>query len=157
LLGLYLSALVLYPRVTVEVTSPEVPGSVLTSEFTIQNTGFITLEDLQAGLNLCRININSLPTNFGCDYANQPTMIWTPWRRSFLLRDERFTINLADAIHTSPSSVKYADIGILVEYKPWFMPFRMSRIYRFQTRYGSDDILRWYSMPLAEQPARFTQ
>jgi hypothetical protein len=64
--------------------------------------------------------------------------------------DEKFTINLYGAIVVGdmrPAGTG-ADIAIVVDYQPWFIPIRRRQIFRFVTQHFADGSFRWSSYPM---------
>ena len=59
---------------------------------------------------------------------------------------------LADLPALNVHHVTFADIAIVVIYKPWFMPFHREKVFRFVSHVQTDAHLHWYSQTL-DHPA----
>jgi hypothetical protein len=63
--------------------------------------------------------------------------------------DERYDIRLNDAIRNAPPiKISYADISIIITYKPWFILIRREKEFRFTTITKGDGKLSWFSRPV---------
>jgi hypothetical protein len=69
------------------------------------------------------------------------------WRAAYLSMDERFSIRLGDGLPVG-GRVMYAEISIVIEYQPWFIPIRRAKEFRFRTTAGADGVNRWLSIPM---------
>jgi hypothetical protein len=117
--------------------------------FTVTNTGFITLSDVnvsfglgQMGFGGVRLRQNVVP-NFTSLQALSES------RGHSLSRDEAYTITLGDFVNGGePEPLTGADIAIVVQYKPWILPWKCEEVRRFVTKKQTDGKLYWYHYPL---------
>jgi hypothetical protein len=74
------------------------------------------------------------------------------WRGHVLASDQSFTIALDDFIRfVASEKLGGADISIVVEYQPGFIPLRQEKEFRFATAPRVDGKLDWVSRPVEEQ------
>ncbi len=148
LLGGVVSALTLLPRVSVTPSDPVDPTNTFSASFTISNNNFIPLRHVDAGIGIWQM--------LGKDVQPQEVQKIVPfedvmpferaeWRNHNLDMDERFTITPNELF---TGHVTLADIGIIVTYQPWILPWSRKRIFRFKTVRQSDGTLHWYSEPM---------
>lgn len=136
---------VLLPRLTVSAPSAPLKGFDRASvSFDVANNGVIPLNDIAIGI------------GFGIAASgSNAKMIGTPdfksvvqpisWQDQHLGSDDRFTIVLSDVIS---GGIVSADLTILVKYRPWILPVRLKRQYRFATYEQIDGENHWRSLPL---------
>ena len=157
--GILALFLTIYPRVTVVDGAPINTDNALTSQFFVTNNSILPLHNLAVGIGLCRIivsmanggtvNIAAENKEDACRTYDRVSLTAAAWRRKRFRVDERFAVSPADMLPgVDRDRVFYADIGIQVSYRWWFIPWRFSRIFRFQTRIGPDDKPHWYPVPL---------
>lgn len=152
LIGGYVAVLTLLPRVTIKsasdldpaTTSPIIP-------FTIGNTGFIALYDVQPMVGICSIDVAGarVPVRFAGPNCNGPlrARISPPnWKASRLEVDEKYQIRLDDAF--KGVTITNAEISIVVEFQIWFYPQRIRKEFRFSTRKEANGKLTWMPRPL---------
>jgi hypothetical protein len=85
--------------------------------------------------------------DFNPDFSSRLTR--SGWKRPVLRMDERFTVTTADLImFLPPDQLRFADIAIAVSYRPWLLPFRREKIFRFVAHRQSMGQIYWYSEPL---------
>jgi hypothetical protein len=75
------------------------------------------------------------------------------WGIHNLGMDEKYTvvpeiIKIISPIDGKPNWVSGADIAILVDYQPWFLPIKRRSAFRFVTHKNDDGTFLWYSHPL---------
>jgi len=147
LLSITASLIVFLPRVVVNPPSVPVDSSnVLSVSFDVVNAGFIPLEDVQASVGLGQVSRtvplerNLIPT-FDSRIARMGTRI------NRLGQDERFTLVGSDYF----GMIRYADIAIVVTYRPWFIPFSRTKTFRFFTSPRVNGQSYWQSWPLGER------
>lgn len=150
-----MAALALLPRVV--VSSPSVPfdpNNVFSISFDISNVNFIPLHDVAVAVGLGQTgNKASKPDpNLIPSFKSQISRF--EWLHHDLGMDERFTINLTEFIR---GEAAYADIAIVVSYKPWLLPVRRQKLFRFVTYKETNGESRWRSWPTGERPPRFDE
>jgi hypothetical protein len=147
----FLSALVTFlPRLTVEPAGQIDPSSPYPISFTIANIGIVPLSEVQPALGVCDI-IYGEPKNLPERCVKIGTfLMFDPWAVKVLAADERYTIQLDEALNIK-AKFGAADIAIKIGYYPWKLtswPFRITREFRFQTRLGDEGKLSWKARPL---------
>ena len=139
----------LWPRPQVMKGDLIDPSNPFSASFTIINSSVIPLRDVTVAVGVGQI----VPATKEMDRTFVPTfeseIVRSGWDRHSLGIDEKFTIALEDAFRPSPDArFSGADIAIIVNYKPWFLPLAGKKIFRFVTRRESDGHLYWFSVPL---------
>jgi hypothetical protein len=148
------AAAILYPRLTVEPTRMEIdryhPSE---SSFQIRNIGYIPLHNVRPMIGLCALIYGvpkqQIPT---CDGQLQTKLALTGWHTNILAIDEPQTIEIADLFNftglSDQTKLYDADISIIVDFEPWFIPFTIEREFRFYTEIESMDKMIWRSRPV---------
>jgi hypothetical protein len=159
LLTLVIGFLSFFPRVTIVSSGPPMdpqdPYSVL---FNITNTTpmLITLNDVNVGVLVGQIVIGP-PTPFKPRKSlpdRSYNMTSVDWEGHKLRVDETYTITLDHLFAlgkeplSKPTTLTGADIGIVVEYRPWILPWHFRKIQRFVTDRHSDGKLYWNPISL---------
>jgi hypothetical protein len=149
LVGGFAAILTFLPRISISPSDPPDLQDIFSASFTITNTNFIPLRDVSASVAAGNILLGDSPPNVKTRSNEFNLRLQIPdWTNHNLDIDEKFAITPQDVINfpKSPSSI-YADIGIVVTYKPWFLPFHREKIFRFVT-HRQNDHLYWYSAPV---------
>src|ERR1039458_1485171 len=150
LLGGLVAIVTFVPRPTIEPNGVADPLDPLSTSFTIVNNSFFPLEDLgvsfgtnQLAMEPAQIDPNmKFTVPFGLQFTTDK------WQHHRLLMDERYTIGLGEIIQVKPPArLAGGDIGIIISYKPWFMPCTREKRYRFISHKENDGQIRWYSHP----------
>jgi hypothetical protein len=152
-LGVLVGVLSLIPRLSVTPSDPTLSTNPFSSSFTITNTGYVPLRDV--GVTMFPFEINSGTTTL-FDEKNRPPLKYQdleglttqPWEHHELPLDERFTITLGQLINSGDDSLKGADIALVVHFKPWFIPWKSQRQFRFVTRRQQNGAFLWFSQPM---------
>jgi hypothetical protein len=153
--GVVLGALILFPRVLVSSPSgPMESGNVFDASLDVSNSGFIPLTDAGACLIVGQIfgpNVtgrSKLKPRFTyySDPERQSRLCRDIWQHHNLGMDDRFTIKLTDIA----SPVSEADIAVVVNYQPWFIPWRRERLFRFIAATDRSRKTGWRAWPFVE-------
>jgi len=146
LVGGIAAALVFLPRISVVPSDPVDAANPFSASFTIANNNFIPLRQVVASLGVGQIagEPRELDPNFHPSFESRLTM--PAWGNHALDMDERFTITLSDMFNWP--HVNAADIAIVVSYKPWILPLRREKVFRFITKRQTNRRLYWYSLPV---------
>jgi hypothetical protein len=154
IVGLIISVLIFWPRVTLEYGEPVDPENSLSATFTVVNSTFIVpLQDVAVKMGVCQIMFGSNPLNLRGRCNNSDPITWSKpeWYHHRLTADERYGISFGDLINPGPGAkLSGADVSVVVTYQWWFIPIKCRKVYRFVTRVQSDGKLHWYSQPLDE-------
>lgn len=147
-----IALLALLPRPLVTPSDPVDPNNVFSAAFTIANTNFVPLDDVNVLLGVGEI----VPS--GASPALRPTPGFIPdftsrlafgaWQHHVLEMDDRYTVSLADSFDFGKTGPRWADIAIIVSYKPWILPFHREKAFRFITRKQTNGQLYWFRCPL---------
>ncbi len=71
------------------------------------------------------------------------------WQNHDLGIDDKFTVTPDQVFHTVIGfGPKMADIAIVVEYRPAYLPWKLEKMFRFKTYRQTNGNLYWYSAPL---------
>ncbi len=146
---------VVVPRVAVSPPSAPVdPSNILSASFDIVNTGFLPLKDvgisvyvlsLSAPGTLRPLTIEGTQNSDGGQ--NFLHFVNPTWQHHELGLDERLTINPESQIR---GSVTTADMALGVSYKPWLIPIRLEKRFRFVAMKDGVGSIYWRSWPLNE-------
>jgi hypothetical protein len=139
------------PRVTVDPSGPYDPANPSPITFTIANINIVPLQDVQPTIGLCYIVIRdstgSKPPE--CNGPSLSRLAFTPWRIKWLDVDEKYQIAIEEAIKIHDrEQIEVANITIAIVYRPWYMPFRLTKEFRFITKPRSDGKIYWIPTPL---------
>jgi hypothetical protein len=146
LLGGVVAVLTLLPRISVTAGDPIDPNDTLSAPFTISNNNFIQLREVSAILWINEIQPLGVPLdkNIPAD-APGGGLFLDDWGGHTLNMDDKYTISPSDAIHAI--TPREAAISIGVSYRPWILPWRLGRRFRFQTHRMPNGVLTWYQLP----------
>jgi hypothetical protein len=142
---------VFWPRLTVDPEGEIDLKAGRAMVFKVQNTGFLTLHDVQPLLGLCQINIGSRPDpSHICPGPLGSRMIPTYMRIGTLSMDEKSSFRLDDLFNGKPPDDDFAaDISAIIEYRPAVVGWMICALlpcqkeFRFQTRKELDGKLSW--------------
>ena len=152
LLSLFAALVTFLPRVSMEPGDRVDPSDPLSETFTVTNSGIGSLYDVTAGICIGQIIMNPISFNPQQTFTLPCSEILRPeWKNHTLRMDERFTVTLQGIIEPGPGSgatISGADIAVLVQYHPWFMPFHREKAFRFITHSLPNKDVYWSSMPL---------
>jgi hypothetical protein len=152
LLGTFLAIVTFLPRPVVSVGDPVDPNNPFSVTFTTTNTTMIPLHHVNIYYALGEVDVSPLPFT----PVSQPNfeeygvkIIKPEWKDHTLGMDERFTITLTDAFLCCKPGlpVQGAELGIIVEYNPWVLPWKREKTFAFVTHRQSNGELYWYSVP----------
>ena len=154
--GVLAALLSLLPRVSVTPIDPSDPARPFESSFTVTNTGFIPLRDAGVELAPYEIDGGAIPFDehhrpqIDPSYKGRIIMPALGWDHHDLGIDEKFTISLGHPfLGLAPgATLGGADIGIVVHYRPWLIPYEQTRIFRFVTHRYPNGTISWFSHPL---------
>ena len=144
-----LSVIGLWPRLTVDPGGQIDPITLSPIQFTITNTGFLSLSNVRPMLGICQLGFGRpLDSSFRCESPIPSKLVPRAWFARTLARDERHTIRLDDLFNVNPSlPFTGADISIAFSLDLWFIP-RPTKEFRFVTRLERDGKFSWIQRPL---------
>jgi hypothetical protein len=157
LLGILVALLSFVPRVTIVSTGSVDAENPFSVGFTITNTSPmpVPLNDVNVRVSIGQSLTEPLPFKPPRKFTSADTAFtFQDWVGHKLQIDESFTITLVHLIALGkvppyvPARLSGADVALIVEYRPWILPWHVRRIQRFVTARQSDGKLYWYSIPL---------
>ena len=162
IISLIVGCLALAPRLSVEASNSIDPAQPFPIKFTITNTGYVTLRNVQPSVGLCKylyskavgdepITVRSKASTCGGETLAHLTLSDDFARQ--LVPGEPLQIRVDDTFRTyfGPGQIFVsADISILVEYRVWFIPWTKHDERRFVTRKEADGRLSWVPVPLGK-------
>jgi hypothetical protein len=137
IVGLVVALLAFLPRVTVTPSDPVNSSNPFSAAFTIQDTGVVTLNDVSTYVGLGQIltngaKVDQIVPTFGSRLTMTPA-----WQNHTLPMDATLTITPMDVFVRIPAfpvrQTTFADIAVVIKYKPWIMPFHREKVFRFVT------------------------
>ena len=115
------------------------------AQFDVSNARMLPLKDVSVSVGLGqvttggRVGIHGSP-NFG-------SRLVTPyWQHHSLSTDERFTVSLSGMFRGATQ----ADFEIVVDYRPWLLPLKCEKIFRFVTDSQGGGRVIWKAWPAGE-------
>ena len=134
---------------------PVESGDPFSASFTITSSNVFPLRDVGAAVAVIEVAASPVPFN----EENRPDILnidslscftEKDWNHHDLSADERYTITPYTTIAPANQFVVLAgaDIAIVVDYKPWFIPIKRREVFRFVTHRFANGSYRWYSYPL---------
>jgi hypothetical protein len=155
IVGFFAAVITFLPRVSVIPGDPVETGDPFSASFTITPSNVFPLRNVGAMVSM--IEFEARPRPFNEEKRPQITDIdklggftRNEWNNHDLSMDEKFTISpYTTFVPANQFAVAAgADIAIVVEYQPWFIPIRRRQAFRFVTHRFADGSYRWYSYPL---------
>jgi hypothetical protein len=170
LVGGAAAVITFWPRMTVTPSGLFDESNAYSETFTIANTGFLALEDVQIGVGICTIDTAKhdffvSPNN--CDQTGPHMLIGGPsWETPELRRDEPFSIVLSDGLNVATdkwraahpnviagfqmmSELTAANVIVAVTFKPWPLSWQITNRYRFVAEQQSNGKMMWRAVPLS--------
>lgn len=143
-----------YPKI--EVSSfppPSDPSKILLTPFVITNKGLIPVYDIDVLMALKEIKLNHKKVKIVADKEFKALFLKSNSTLPNLKNGEEFTVSNPFIYQLPPDVInegaEYADIAIVVRFKPVQLPFKMERIFRFKTSINPDGKLTWYKQPMS--------
>jgi hypothetical protein len=145
------AALMYLPGVTVDPAGPLDPSNPYPISFAISDANVIPLDNVNVYLVICYAVAAPAPSSPPCQLPYKTRKFKAGWRGRSLPADQPLTIALDDFLRFAPpAKLGGADISIIVEYQPWFVPLRQEKEFRFATALGTNGKLYWVSRPADE-------
>lgn len=143
------------PRVSVTPGDPVLHGDPFSASFTIKASNIFPLYHVRALI--ASIDIVAEPLSFDENSRGQITNVdhlscitEKDWNHHTLSGDEKYSITPYSLYVPSNqfAVLAGADIAIVVDYQPWFIPIRRRQVFRFVTHHFPNGEYRWFSYPL---------
>ena len=151
-LGFAATVVTFLPRPVIEQRGgDDSVGEISTVSFTVRNGGYLWLRNARVMLGLCYIKTTRGPTFEGASCANG-------FATKITLGNLRADLGMDDPAQplTMPDYFRFpiesADIGILVSYNPWFLPWQRTKPYRYRARTMDDGKVHWEPIPVETNP-----
>jgi hypothetical protein len=161
ILGVASAVVVFLPSVSVSYGDLTDPVDLLSAPITVKNDGIVRLKDVGIGLGLCGIDFGKNADKRGeqtkeaCKSNGKLNSILklTAWQHHTLVSGENYSISLHDLFKTNKdTNAQYADISIVVDYRPWYWPFGMKpKQVRIVGQKDADDHFAWRFRPLDDE------
>ena len=105
------------------------PTNSLSTQFTLRNGNIVPLENVAV-----RVNFNEFALVHGATLSNV-SMTFPNWRTEYLGVDEGLTVDFTNTVGCGGECpITTADISIIVDYAPWFLPLQRTKTFRFIAR-----------------------
>jgi hypothetical protein len=142
-LAFLVTVVTLYPRVTITVAGPSDDKAPLSALFTVSNDGYLPATKVSAMCTSARLSVGRPLAEDGQQMALGPG-----WNVSELSPGEKMGIPLSNCFIVPTESLTDASIGLLVTYRPYFLPFwERHTTSVFQVRNIGAGHFYWYSSP----------
>jgi hypothetical protein len=146
--ALLLTALHFWPQLSIEPTAAAEPPNPLSGYFKITNEQVYSLTDvgIEVSPRCARIGRG----DYTAPMANcLPSMLDSKqlWRNHTLEPHEPYEITPGDLIAVTPGALLYAQISFFVSFKPWRIPYHLTKELRFESRRRSDGKIEWLHIP----------
>jgi hypothetical protein len=155
LIGGFAAVVMFLPRVLVSSPSALVdPNNMMSSSFEISNTGYVPLEEVSVKLAAAYMGGTAIR-------GAMPEALKSDGSPNFgiligLRNSEHHYLDLDDHFTVNPESnligVKTADVVFIVSYRPWIIPIRKEKLFRFIAKKDARGNTYWRSWP-AKEPA----
>jgi len=147
-LALVYTVLRFWPILSIEPTAAAEPSNPLSGYFKITNEQVYSLTDvgIEVSLRCARIGRG----DYTAPMSNcQPSMSTSKqlWKNHTLEPHEPYEITPGDLIFVTPNSLLYAQISFFVSYRPWKIPYHLTKELRFESRRRADGKIEWLHIP----------
>jgi len=143
-----------YPKIEVSSSPPPSdPSKILLTPFVVTNKGLIPVYDLDVLMALKEIKLSHKKLKIVADKEFTAMFLKSNSTLPNLKNGEEFTVSNPFIYQLPPDVInegaEYADIAIVVRFKPVQLPFTMERIFRFKTSTNADGKLTWYKQRMS--------
>jgi hypothetical protein len=152
LLGLFLAVVAFYPRPIVSAADPVDPNNPFSASFTITNSTMIPLHHVNIYFALKELAAGKpfTPVERPNFEAGAARLLKPEWKDHSPGMDERYTITPGDLVACCKPGwppIIGAEVGIIVEYNTWILPWKRVKAFAFVTHKQTNGQLYWYSIP----------
>jgi hypothetical protein len=147
-------AVVFLPRPTVTQGDPVDSANAFSAPFTVTNTSVIPLEHVDIGLVIGQFTTApaKIDPSWKVDWTNpdkRTTFFKPEWKNRYLGMDDKFTVTPDDVFRINGEArLGGGEIAIVVQYEPWFIPWKREKVSRFNAHQQSNGLWYWYAAPL---------
>lgn len=152
ILGGAVALLAFLPRPLVTLSDPVIPGDPWSANVVVSNNNFIPLTDSTLEFGMGQITTVGRTPSPSFIPSFKSRILIGSWQHHTIEMDERYSVPLADSPFRFTYPTNFADIALIVSYRPWILPFRREKVFRFVTHKAENGNLYWYSLPLHEVP-----
>ena len=147
-LGLLYTGLRFWPELSIEPTAAAEPSNPISGYFKITNEQVYSLTDvgIEVSLRCARIGRgdNTAPMDKCLPSMRTSKQLWS---NHTLEPHEPYEITPGDLISVTPGGLLYAQISFFVSYRPWRIPYHLSKELRFESRRRADGKIEWLHIP----------
>lgn len=148
IVGFAIALLTLFPRITISNNVPIDPDDPFSTPFLISNEGYVPLFSVQFLMAIREVNRKGGGGIIGT--PDFKTRFTAPDMKSTAFWPTDSYSFYAGRILRAHGSLESADIAIIVQYRPFLVPFKRERIFRFITQRGPDNRLYWMQRPSSD-------
>jgi hypothetical protein len=146
LIGLILGGIALRARPTISLEPPLDSRNVISTPIVISNDGMLALKDVEVTSFLYRIDLFTGVVRDQYDIGSG----YIPPNKT-LETGERETVNISTFLSNDFNiNIGYADIGLIVTFRPEYTPCKRVRAFRLKTARQSDGTLRFEQQPAGD-------
>jgi len=147
-LGLLYTGLHFWPELSIEPTAAAEPSNPISGYFKITNEQVYPLTDvgIEVSLRCARIGRgdNTAPMEKCLPSMHTAKQVWS---NHTLEPHEPYEITPGDLIAVTPGALLYAQIAFFVSYRPWKIPYHLTKELRFESRRRADGKIEWLHIP----------
>jgi hypothetical protein len=126
------------------------PASI---QFGITNTNFVPLRRPSYGIVACEIvygidNPSLRKPETPCNISRIQKMPTPERGQRWLEMDDTYTLRLEDMFRVESLPITRANLIVMISYCPFYLPWRLQKLFGFRTAQGSDGKLYWRSYPV---------
>ncbi len=124
----------------------------LSMQFLVTNNGYLTIHDIKYAFGIERIEGKVTFGSFGGPPGvdeSSPRFVAPEYKRAKSLDpNQSDSLSIDFNIFRMAEPIRKADIGIIVSFRLWFIPWHQERVYHFVTQKAADGNLYWFPKPL---------
>lgn len=140
-----MAILTLYLRLTISVAGPSDDRTPLTASFTISNDGYLPLRSVEAYCTLFHLRVGGAKAD---STTGEEVPLGPGWKVDTLYPGEKMGIPVSNCFILPAESLNDAQIGLLVRYHPYLLPFWEPKVRSIViVRSIGDNHFYWYSAP----------
>jgi len=137
------------PRPVIEPSSPSEASNPFSGTFKVANSQVYPLEDVRIEAELWCAKLgrgtDTSPPDL-CPHVGMPSSR-KAWNQRTIGPDAAYQINIGEVLYATPGALLSADLSVKVSYRPWVLPFHLSKESRFYSRRKDDGTIEWLQRP----------
>lgn len=148
LLGFYLGYLALVPRPVVSQVVSAMPTTLLATSFSVTNNGYLPMYNAEFSCGVINVDAKG-KQKLGGSKDKGLRIVKPDQRASVIKYTQSYSAKCSQnsfgfiGENSEKQPITNADIEILVSFKPWLLPWREEKSFRFTTVTGDDNKLQW--------------